>query len=104
MVLLIGIVSCGFLFFFNPSDINWFPKCPFYALTGYKCPGCGTLRGIHHLLHFRFVDAWKMNPFMIVSIPVLFSFLLFPRICKNKIVGKCVLWVTLLYWLLRNIV
>ena len=35
---------------YNPSDFKLFPKCPFYVLTGLKCPGCGTQRAIHCLL------------------------------------------------------
>ena len=36
---------------FNPSSFTFYPRCPFYVLTGYKCPGCGTLRAIHHILN-----------------------------------------------------
>ncbi len=103
-ILIVGIVGCVFLFFFNPSEVSWIPRCPFYKLTGYKCPGCGTLRGIHHLLHFRFAMAWAMNPFMIVTIPLIAAFLVWPRLSKNVVISILVTVAVLLYWLLRNIV
>ena len=28
-----------------------FPVCPFKALTGWNCPGCGGLRMTHDVLH-----------------------------------------------------
>lgn len=99
-----GIVGCIFLFCVNPTEIGWMPRCPFYELTGYKCPGCGTLRGIHHLLHFRFAMAWAMNPFMIVSIPLITAFLVWPKLSRNVVISALVTVAVLLYWLLRNIV
>jgi hypothetical protein len=30
-----------------------FPVCPFKALTGWNCPGCGGLRMTHDVLHSR---------------------------------------------------
>ena len=38
-------------FVFDPTTTRLFPKCAFYALTGFKCPGCGSQRAIHALLH-----------------------------------------------------
>lgn len=97
---LVGVVL---LFLFDPTTANFYPRCPFYVLTGLKCPGCGTLRGIHALLHFRFVDAFWFNPLMVVSIPLIVLFLALPRSCKSVWVSRSVLIVILLYWILRNI-
>ncbi|MEI6062620.1 MAG: DUF2752 domain-containing protein [Bacteroidota bacterium] len=68
----------GFLFFavlivlyylFDPVGQIWFPKCPFYLLTGYKCPGCGSQRAVHYLLHFNIADAFRQNALLVVSLP-----------------------------------
>ncbi len=91
-----------FLYFCNPSDVPHFPRCPFLVLTGYQCPGCGTLRGIHSLLHFRFRDAWGFNPFLVVSIPLIAALVLSPRFRRSPRVSKTVLAAILIYWLLRN--
>ena len=58
--ILLGILAVSVLaliyYKFNPSDIAIFPKCPFLLLTGLKCPGCGSQRAIHSLLHFSIFD------------------------------------------------
>lgn len=103
IILLIGI-ACGFvLFFYNPVDIEWMPRCPFFALTGLKCPGCGTLRAIHNLLQLKLADAWNMNPFLILSMPLLCILVLKPELCKNFIISVVIVVTTILYWIGRNI-
>lgn len=103
-IVIVGIVGCLFLYYRHPSEIWWIPKCPFYGLTGYKCPGCGTLRGIHHLLHFRFSAAWDMNPLLIVMMPLIAALLVWPGLSRNVVVAVLVTVTISLYWLLRNIV
>jgi hypothetical protein len=102
-IAIVGIVGCAILYNNHPAEVSWIPKCPFYDLTGYKCPGCGTLRGIHHLLHLRFSAAWDMNPLMIVLTPLIAALLVWPRLSRNLAVGVSVTVVIVLYWLLRNI-
>lgn len=102
-ILVVGVIGLVFLYFYNPQDVVFFPRCPFYALTGYKCPGCGTLRAIHALLHLRIVDAFYLNPFMLIAIPVMIGMLISRRFAFNVIVGKSILGTTLLYWVLRNV-
>jgi len=36
---------------FSPQEYSFYPRCPFYALTGHYCPGCGATRAIAELLH-----------------------------------------------------
>lgn len=103
-IAIVGIASLVFLYFWNPAEIQGFPKCPFFALTGYQCPGCGTLRGIHSLLHFRFADALRYNLLMVVSIPVLLLLWLWPRFRYSVVSSRTILCVVLLWWLLRNII
>lgn len=55
----------------NPADQSFFPKCPFRMVTGFLCPGCGTLRGLHQLLHGDPLAAFKLNPLMVVTLPFL---------------------------------
>lgn len=103
LIFIVGIIGLVFLYLYNPQDIPIFPRCPFYALTGYKCPGCGTLRAIHALLHFRVAVAFKLNPFLLLSIPVIVGMLASRRFALNAMLGKCILVVTIGYWILRNI-
>ena len=56
---------------FDPATSRIFPPCPVRYLTGWYCPGCGSLRAIHHLLHGNLHAAWAMNPLTVVLLPFL---------------------------------
>lgn len=45
------------------------PSCPSQWLTGLFCPGCGTTRALHALLHLDFATAMAMNPLLVLSLP-----------------------------------
>jgi hypothetical protein len=56
----------------DPAASGLFPPCPFRAATaGLRCPGCGTLRGLHALLHGEVRRAFTLNPLMVLSLPFL---------------------------------
>ncbi|MEO3760594.1 DUF2752 domain-containing protein [Mycobacterium sp. B14F4] len=55
----------------SPSFL--FPACPFYALTGLYCPGCGGLRMTHDLLHGDLSAAVTDNAFLLVGLPLLLA-------------------------------
>ena len=68
ILFLIGVLS--YYFFLNPeSDSQYFLGCPFQMATGYQCPGCGSQRALHELLHFHFLEALKFNPLFVLAIP-----------------------------------
>lgn len=51
---------------------GWVPRCPFRALTGLDCPGCGTTRAVEALLHGDVGAAIGFNAFaMLYALPVL---------------------------------
>lgn len=52
------------------QDGSW-GLCPFKAVTGWDCPGCGGLRAVNDLTHFRFADAWYSNALFIAAVPAL---------------------------------
>ena len=66
-----AIPCVAILFTFNPANPGLFPSCPFRALTGFHCPGCGTLRGLHQLLHGHLMEAFSFNPLMVLFLPFL---------------------------------
>ena len=65
-LMLAGLVV---LFAWDPADSSLFPPCPFHALTGFHCPGCGTLRALHELLHGNLAAAFGLNPLMVLCLP-----------------------------------
>ena len=56
---------------YNPATSTLFPPCPFHYLTGWYCPGCGSLRAIHQLLQGNVRAAWTMNPLSMLLFPFL---------------------------------
>jgi hypothetical protein len=102
------------LFFFNPAGSSFYLPCPFHKLTGLYCPGCGSLRAMHQLLHGNLPAAFGLNPLMVLSLPLLgYWFISFgvpvvrSRPQKSVIIPAFGIWLILmiivLYWILRNI-
>jgi len=50
--------------------------CPFHAVTGLFCPGCGVTRMCLALLRLDFAAAWQANPVLLLLLPVLAALLL----------------------------
>ncbi len=66
-VALIAVVAIYYAF--NPSECGWMPRCPSKLLTGYDCPGCGSQRAFHALLHGDVAGAWRVNPYLFFAVP-----------------------------------
>lgn len=50
--------------------------CPIYTVTGLYCPGCGVSRMLLSLLRFDFAAAFRYNPAVMASLPLLALLLL----------------------------
>jgi hypothetical protein len=72
LAMLAGVAGLVLLRVFDPATSRIFPPCPVLYLTGWYCPGCGSLRAIHQLLEGNFRAAWALNPLAIVFLPFLF--------------------------------
>lgn len=55
-------------FSFDPQA-GLFPRCPSKILTGLDCPGCGSQRALHALLHGDFIAALRFNALMVAALP-----------------------------------
>src|SRR5437899_12763440 len=62
------------LFCFDPSQHAFYPRCVLHQTTGLLCPGCGGLRAMHQLLHGHIAAAFSLNPFLVISAPILLLF------------------------------
>jgi hypothetical protein len=114
--ILAGMISGGILYFrFNPAGSPLFPKCPFLMLTGLKCPGCGSQRAIHALLHLDFPAACSQNILLVATLPYLFL-LIAAQVIRFfspsatfpvRIQQPAVIWtyftLVLLFWVARNV-
>ncbi len=69
------VITFGAVFFiytsYNPSQNHFFVPCPIKYTTGYDCPGCGSQRAVHQLLHLNFYKAFRLNPLMVLSLPII---------------------------------
>lgn len=91
-----------------------FPKCPFHVLTDLHCPGCGSQRAIHDLLHFRIGEALLHNVTIII-ITVVFLAKLYAFFSKRYFkkyyynlshkayFTYAIVIFVFAYWILRNI-
>lgn len=68
LIIVGGILGLTIYFLVDPSK-TFMPRCPFYELTGWLCPGCGSQRAIHALLHMNISQAFNFNPLLIIALP-----------------------------------
>lgn len=116
-IALITALFGGFVFiyyFFNPATTFFIP-CPFHYTTGLFCPGCGSQRAIHLLLHGNVFGAFRFNPLMVLTLPLLvyglgitvanwvfgtrYRFMLF----YSKLFVFGYFGLAILYWVVRNL-
>jgi Protein of unknown function (DUF2752) len=97
----------------DPNVGGHYPTCPFLAITGWYCPGCGALRAVHALAHGDLATALARNPFAVVALVyvVIGWALWLERTATGRArrwlappwVLYSVLGVILTFWVLRNV-
>lgn len=102
----IALVGAALLYLEDPAEGGLYPPCPFHAVTGLHCPGCGSLRGLHRLLHLDIAGALSMNPLMVAALPFVLYFLV--SLARSVWTGEHFPGATLLsatgWWLVAAIV
>lgn len=72
VALALAPVACIGLYLFDPAaNDDPYPNCPFFWLTGYYCPGCGSLRAYHQLLRGNPGVALGLNPLTVIAVPAI---------------------------------
>lgn len=112
LILFVGLAL--FYFLVNPSGVDYLPKCPLYSTTGIYCPGCGSQRATHDLLHLNIMGVIHHNALYLLALILLgyHGVILF----ANKFLNKnwkslfnhpktpiVVLVIVILFWILRNL-
>jgi hypothetical protein len=110
--LLLG-AGAAYLLVFEPGKSGFFPVCPFRFLTGFTCPGCGSTRALHQILHGHFATAFTLNPLLLLAIPFMLYALLrysvivmrggMPR--PNALPARYIyalFFIILSFWIFRN--
>lgn len=109
-----ALAAVVFFALFNPEKALHWLQCPFHAVTGFYCPGCGSCRALHQLLQGHLFTALRCNHLLVVCAPFL-GYALASR-ASMAVRGKGLpsfvvpaLWIQLLavylvvYWIVRNI-
>ena len=63
--------AVAFVGLVDPNEPGHYPTCPFLALTGWYCPGCGSLRATHALVHGDLGAAFQLNPLLVLATPAI---------------------------------
>jgi antibiotic biosynthesis monooxygenase (ABM) superfamily enzyme len=97
----------------DPNDSGNYPTCPFLALTGRFCPGCGSLRALHALTNGDIGTAVGLNVLTVVAVPLLAYLWLRWTARRARRVERTSLadprWLTalavlvVLFWIVRNL-
>lgn len=112
-VWLLLIAGAAYLFVFEPGKSGYFPACVFRSFTGFTCPGCGSTRALHEILHGDFITAFTLNPLLFLAIPfVIFVFIRYSVAVLHGRVPRplsipapyvyAICFVVLSFWVFRN--
>ncbi|CAB4323380.1 unannotated protein [freshwater metagenome] len=106
--------GCAYVAVVDPNTSSFYPQCPFRALTGFDCPGCGMTRALHSALHGEFLQAASHNLLMVVTAVLAVAWIAFGMVQRRR--GKvlprfsltpraigAIAVVTLGFWVLRNL-
>lgn len=94
----------------DPSTANM-PQCTFKLITGLDCPGCGSQRALHALLHGQITKAIAFNPAVLILIPLGITYAFaewtdkYPRLRRallSKPAVYTILLMLILWTILRN--
>jgi hypothetical protein len=109
LLLIAGLI----LYWVNPlQQLAWL-RCPVNLLTGLYCPGCGSLRAIHVLLHGDLLAAISNNLLAVIALPVLLGIGI--RDIANNLQGRTtptripplaawsVFWIVIGFAIVRNL-
>lgn len=113
-IVMLLVILASVYYFFDPFEVGWMPRCLWKVLTDTDCPGCGSQRMVHALMHGDIIAAWHANAYALCMIPVIiFLFWLeFTRERHPKLYARVhtptvitLLVVSVMgWWVLRNII
>lgn len=115
IVVTISLIALAIAYYlFDPVEVKWMPKCMWKVATATDCPGCGSQRMAHALMHGDFRGAWHANAYALCMIPVIIFLLclefakarypkLYATVHRPAVITSLAATV-ILWWVLRNLV
>ena len=99
----------------DPHDRGSYGFCPWLALTGTYCPGCGGLRAVNDLTDLRLADAASSNLLLVTAAPLFLA--AWVRSLRQRWTGRLQPWppqrlhavsvaagvVLVAFWVVRNL-
>jgi Protein of unknown function (DUF2752) len=113
--LAVGAAASAFAFVaaIDPNEPGHYPTCPFLAVTGLACPGCGSLRALHALAQGDVVTATGLNALSVSVLPLLaYLWMRWARrswrdgsraTAAHPALLWALLFVVLAFWVVRNL-
>jgi hypothetical protein len=108
-----AVAATTYVSLVDPNETGHYPTCPFLALTGEFCPGCGSLRAIHALTHGDVATAVSLNVLTVAGVGLLV--VLWARWARRRWRGEprttvapawslyLLLAVVVVFWVARNL-
>jgi hypothetical protein len=84
LILGTAALAAAVLFLFDPATAGFYPPCLFKTVLGRQCPGCGSLRAAHQLLHGNIREAWALNPTLLIVGPLAAALTLFELLRRSS--------------------
>ncbi len=103
-----GAVGVWVLYTFPPTAYRFYPRCVFKLITGWDCPGCGTTRALHQLLHGNVGAAFRLNPMLFVLMAIALCALpsvlrgRYPQFLLKPWFAWAAFFVLTSFWIVRN--
>lgn len=105
-VVVVAVAALVYLWLADPAT-SPAPQCIFRLATGYDCPGCGTQRAVHALLHGEFAQAWACNAALFPALIVAVLYAWSPRRLRPLLFHTATPWVLagliVAWWIGRNL-
>lgn len=108
------VILAVIYYFVDPMEVRWMPKCIWKMATGTDCPGCGSQRMAHALMHGDLRGAWCANAYALCMLPLI-GFMVWldffrerhPRLYR-RVYAPVAVWMlgasVFVWWVARNLV
>ncbi|MDE6560280.1 MAG: DUF2752 domain-containing protein [Muribaculaceae bacterium] len=114
LLVIIAVVLSATYYFFDPAEVKWMPRCIWKVATATDCPGCGSQRMAHALMHGDIAGAWNSNAYALCMLPIIGALLLveffrekYP-VLYRRMHSPVVIWAlaasVFVWWIGRNLV
>lgn len=75
-----AVAGCAYVALVDPNQSSWYPQCPFKAMTGWDCPGCGVTRAIRAVVTGHPLRALDHNALVVVAAVIAMAWYLVNRL------------------------